>query len=60
MKTNVFLNAVKAFAVAAFAVAAMTGLSATQGDAENSVVAAGPAAEIVVSVAGGQDDHGWG
>lgn len=60
MKTNVSLNAMKAFVVAAFAVAATAGLSAAQGDAENSALATGTTTETVVSVAGGQDDHGWG
>ncbi|WP_031012707.1 hypothetical protein [Streptomyces sp. NRRL F-5727] len=59
MKTNVFLNAIKAFVVAAFAVAATTGLSAAQGDAAGAHAAA-PTTQTVATVAGDQDDHGWG
>ncbi|MFI8324702.1 hypothetical protein [Streptomyces sp. NPDC085529] len=60
MKSSVFLNAMKAFAVAAFAVAATTGLSVAQGDAEHGTLAAGPTTQTVATVAGDQDDHGWG
>ncbi|MFE6227130.1 hypothetical protein [Microtetraspora glauca] len=60
MKSSVFLNAMKAFAVAAFAVVAATGVFAAQGDTERGVLAATTAADTVTVLAGAQDDHGWG